>query len=167
MKHLVAKVGEELTGWQRVAEMLAGEDLDERTLLDTLEGQTELHEALLAVHEHMLDNEALADGISLQVEKMKARASRLKRTNETLRNVILMAMETAGIKTITGPLATLSVRDLPPAVTVTDEALIPSHFFVLQPPKLDKTALKTALGTEDVPGAVLGNGGVSPTIRRA
>lgn len=165
--HIVNKVGRELSGYQRLREQLEqGHDLDPATLLDTLEGETELHESLLVVYEEIMENISLLSGLDSTIEALQVRAGRLKKTNETLRNVILSAMDKAGLKTIKGPLATLTARKGKPAAIIDEESDIPSKFFTPQPPKLDKKAVKNALDEgEAIPGAHLSNGSISLTIR--
>ena len=51
----------------------ADPEIDETTLLDTLEGATNLHEALCEVVRSALDDEALADGLRLRLEAMRGR----------------------------------------------------------------------------------------------
>lgn len=165
--YVVSKVGRELSGYQRLRDELSkGYDLDPATLLDTLEGETELHESLLVVYEEMLENGSLLSGLESTIEALQTRAGRLKKTNETLRNVILSAMDKADLKTVKGPLATLTARKGKPAAIIDEESEIPSTYFEPQPPKLDKKAIKTALDNGDtIPGAHLSNGGISLTIR--
>lgn len=165
--HIVNKVGNELAGYQKLrAQLEQGYDVDPGTLLDTLEGETELHEALLVVSEEIQENTGLLAGLKHSIESLRARESRLKNTNESLRNVILSAMDRAGLDTVKGPLATITRRKTPAQAIIDAESDIPSHFFAPQPPKLDKKAVRNALEDgETVPGAHLSNGGISLTIR--
>lgn len=166
-KNIVAKVGRELSGYERIkAELQDNYDLDPQTLLDTLEGETNLNETLMAVAEHIQEIEALNVGLKYHIDALQERFSRQKKATETLRNVILSAMDRAEIKTIRGPLFTLTVRDTKPVAIVDDEVLVPAGFFVPQDPKLDKKALSEALNEGvEIPGAHLTNGGISLTVR--
>src|SRR5262249_27066447 len=92
---IITKVGEELAHYQRIKAALAGDDVDPVALLDTLEGETELHEALLAVADSIQEDEDMAAAIKVRLDALQARKSRLEATAETKRNIILMAMERA------------------------------------------------------------------------
>lgn len=157
---------DELAKYQKLRSLLVAEETDTQAILDTLEGETNLHEALLEVAESALDDEALAEAIRLRIEALQARKSRVEVTAEHKRGLIIMAMERAGLKQVKGPAATLSVRPLPGKVVVKDEALVPAIYFKPQDPKLDKAALTEALRDgQKVDGCELSNGGVSLTIR--
>jgi len=163
---MVKKIGDELANYQRIKASLASEDLDAQTLLDTLEGETELHEACLAVAESAQDDEDLARAISARIADLQARKSRLEAAAETKRNIILMAMERADLETVKGPLMTLSRRAVPPQLVVDQDSEIPTEFWRTGDPKLDRKALKDALEAGQViPGARLSNGGIGLTVR--
>jgi len=53
----------------------------------------------------------------------------------------------------------VSIQNNPPSVRVVNEELIPSHFMIPQPPKLDKkTILQKLKDGEKVPGVELAQG---------
>lgn len=161
----VRKVGAELNRAVEIKRALQEHD-DPKLILDMIEGETDLAEACLVVLEETMEDETLLEGVKATIELMQARKSRLERSIESRRGIILMAMEKAGIPTIKGALATLSVRETPSKTVITDEALIPAKFWKPSDPKLDKAALTEALkAKEEVPGASLSNGGVSLSIR--
>jgi hypothetical protein len=148
---------------------LEAEDLDPQTLLDTLEGETNLLEALAEVAESIAQDECFADALTTRISTIKERKSRLERSAETKRNLIIMAMEKAHLKSVKQPNATISVRATKPKLVVVDEALVPGKFFKSAEPILDRAALKAALEElppdGGIPGAELSNGGVTLTIR--
>lgn len=157
---------EELAKYQKLRALLVSEETDAQAILDTLEGETNLHEALIEVAESALDDETLAEAIGLRIAALQARKSRVEVTAEHKRGLIIMAMERAGLKQVKGPAATLSVKPLQGKAVIKDEALVPAKFFKPQDPKLDRAALTEALRNgESVDGAELSNGGVSLTIR--
>lgn len=163
---VIRKIGEELSRYQEIKARLAGDDVDPQALLDTLEGETELHEACLVVAESVQEHEDLAAALAIRIQDLTARKSRLEASADTLRNIILMAMERAGLDTIKGPLATLSKRTVAPSLVVEQDETIPARFFKAADPKLDSKALKAALDAgEVIPGARLSNGGIGLTIR--
>lgn len=161
----VHKIGAELNRAVEIKRALQEHD-DPKLILDMIEGETDLAEACCVVLEETLEDETLLAGVEATIKLMQERKSRLERSIENRRNIILMAMEKAGIPTIKGVLATLSVRPTSPKTIVKDEALIPAKFWKPSDPKLDKTALGAALKAgETVPGAELSNGGISLNIR--
>ena len=144
----------------------AGPEIDETTLLDTLEGATSLHEALGEVVRSALDDEAHADGLKRRLEEMRGRLERIETTSARKRQVALAVMEEAGIEKILEPDFTVSLRVSPPAAVITNEADIPEWFWIPQPAKLDRRRILDTLkaGTA-VMGAALANSRVSLSVR--
>lgn len=162
----VRKIGQELSRAVEIRRALADHADDPALILDTIEGETDLAEACCVVLEETMEDETLIAGIKSTIADLEARKSRIERSIETRRNIILMAMEKAQVQTIKSPLATLSVGRVAPKVIVTEEANIPARFWKPSDPTLDRKALKAALdGNEAVPGASLSNGGINLTIR--
>ena len=144
----------------------ADPEIDEPTLLDTLEGATNLHEAIGEVVRAALDEEALADGLKGRLETMRGRLERIETASAKKRQVALDAMEEAGIEKILEPDFTVSLRTAPPSVVVTDPELIPEFCWIPQPPKLDRKRVLEALkaGTA-ITGATLSNSRVCLAVR--
>jgi len=144
----------------------ADPDIDERTLFDSLDGATNLHEAIGAVIRSALDDEALAKALRARIEDMRQRLSRIEATAEAKREAALNAMERADMIRLTAPDFTASIRINPPSLLITSEAEIPQDFWVPQPPKLNKKGLLDAINSGwAVPGATLSNSKISLTIR--
>lgn len=142
-------------------------DIDAKFLLDTIEGETDLHDMLLEIDDSVAEYEAKADAIKIRIEAMQKRKARMERSADTLRTIIMSAMDRAGIQKIEGPVSTLSVKNKPRALIVTNESLIPSDYFEINP-KLDRKKLIADLKEEKkIEGAELDNGGISLQIRRA
>ena len=98
----------------------ADPEIDETTLLDTLEGATNLTEALGEVIRSALNDEAFAHGLKHRLEQMRERLSRIEATSEKKRQVALAVMEESGIEKILEPDFTASIRMSPPAVVITN-----------------------------------------------
>lgn len=144
----------------------ADPEIDETTLLDTLEGATNLHEALGEVIRSALDDEALADGLKLRLEAMRMRLERIETTSAKKREVALAVMEEAGIEKILEPDFTISMRVQPPGLLVTNEADIPEWFWIPQPAKLDRRKILDTLKTGiAVMGTELANSRVNLVVR--
>ena len=131
---------------------------DEETLLDTLEGITDLHEMIAAVIRSALVDEALQAGLRTRLEDMRQRLVRLEERGAKKRQLALEAMCEVGLKKLEQPDFTASARAGVPSLIIMSEELVPEPYWVPQPPKLDRQALLTDLkrGAE-IPGAQLGN----------
>ena len=142
------------------------QEIDEETLRDTLEGISSLPEALAAVVRSYLDDLMTAAALGLRIGDMQERLSRIEARVEKKRATITSVMEKADIKKLEQPDFTASLRAVPPGLVVSDEKLIPEDYWKPQPPKLDKRGLIAALNAgASVPGAGLGNGGTTLSVR--
>lgn len=141
---------------------------DPEAIRDTIEGETNLHDAIAAVMDAIRDDEASVLGLVAMIEKLKDRKTRIEERMDRRRTAIEQAMCIGELRSLELPDATLFLRNVAPAVEITDESRIPAQFWKPRDPTLDKSALKDALQNgSQIPGAVLGNGGISLTIRRA
>ena len=83
-----------------------------------------------------------------------------------MKTAIVTVMDRAGIKKITDPEFTLTLRPVSPGLELINEALILEEFWSPQPPRLNRRDLLITLKAGDaVPGAVLGNGGMTISVR--
>lgn len=143
---------------------------DEQALADTLDGVSDLDEAIAAVVRSLDDDEAMIAGIDVRVEELKERAGRFAHRVVKKREAIAQAMEAAALKKVVKPDFTLSLTAVKPKVLINDEALIPADYKVTpEPPapRPDKKLIAAALADGfTVPGASLSNGGVTITLRR-
>ncbi len=141
---------------------------DEDAVRDTIEGETNLREAIAIVLADIGEDEILVEGIGAMMKKLAERKGRIEYRIDRRRAAIERAMVVGEIQKLELPLATLSLRKVAPGLEITDEKMIPECYFVAQPPKLDKVALKDDLKAgKQLPGAILGNGSINLTIRRA
>lgn len=168
-KWLTKEAIEQSRNWALLrAELERLDDMDERTILDTLEGETNLIEAITQIDEFILDAEADALGAMAVIDRIKDRKDRAERRADKLRTIVTQVMDTAGLKTAKTPGGTYTIRDLPPSPVVEDESQIPAAYFKPADPKLDKKAINEAIKNgEAVPGVRMSNGSISLTIRRA
>lgn len=144
----------------------ADPEIDETTLLDTLEGATNLDEALGEVIRAALEEEAMAEGLRARIGDMRARLERFETASASKREVAQAVMEDAGIEKILEPDFTVSLRVSQPGVAVLNEAEIPEQYWIPQAPKLDRKGILDTLKTgEHVPGATFTNAKVSLAIR--
>jgi len=114
---------------------------DNETLLDTLEGITDLHEMIASVIRSALVDEALHAGLRLRLDEMRERLSRLELRASKKRQLALEAMTEVGLNKLEQPDFTASARAGFPALLVIAEDRIPKAFWLPQPPKLDRQAM--------------------------
>ena len=133
-------------------------DVDDQTIRDTLEGETDLHEMIAGVIRSALVDDALSTGLRGRVNDMKERLRRLEEREAKKRRLALEAMDEVGLNKLQQPDFTASTRLGSPSLVVTIEGDVPSSYWVPQPPKLDRQALLGELkrGT-DIPGVQLNN----------
>jgi hypothetical protein len=143
-----------------LAERLCDMDVDEHTMLDTLEGESGALEAKaisVAAVARTIDGTAAA--IKDAEASMCARRKALEARAASLRRYLLENMKHAGIERVECPEFVISVRSNPPAVEVFDERQLPAEFLRQPeppPPCADKAAISAALKAgKDVPGALL------------
>ena len=141
-------------------------DLDQETLLDTLEGASDLKEMLGAITRAYLDDRAFAAALKQRLDDMRIRLNRLETATSNKRELIAEVMGKAELRKVIEPDFTLSLRDVPRGLQVSDEAEIPAAYWLPQPAKLDRQAVLRDLRDDvPVPGATLNNGGQTISVR--
>lgn len=158
----------QITEYEYLKEHLKAEyrEIDEETLRDTLEGISSLPDVLAAMVRSYLGDLALAAALGIRIGDMQERLARIEARADKKRAEVAGAMERADFKKLSEPDFTVSLRATPRQLIVQDESQIPGAFWTPQPPKLDRRRLATALaGDASVPGACLGNGGMTISVR--
>jgi hypothetical protein len=131
---------------------------DEETVLDTLEGITDLHEMIAAVVRSALVDEAFVAGLRFRIDEMRERLSRLQERGTKKRQLVLEAMTEVGLTKLQQSDFTASVRPGSPALIIAAQDVIPKTYWIPQPPKLDRQAMLCELRRgHDIPGAELSN----------
>jgi hypothetical protein len=158
----------EISNYLILADQLKGlyQDIDDETLLDTLEGISDLPELIQGLIRSSLEDDVLISALKQRVEDMQARLSRLKDRFERKRELASWAMTNAEILKMQTADFTLSLRQGPPRLDVLDQEKVPAEYLVPQPPRLDRSALIGALKRGDViQGAVLVEGQMHVAVR--
>lgn len=166
---------------------------DPEFMRDMIEGETSLHEELCALTASVRDDEAMIDGISRLISIYQERRARIEKRLNLKRAMIALGMSEGDLKKLETPAGTVTRKAIPPACIITEEADIPTRFWTLSAPRLDKKALSEALklraaalqsvakiedpeeraaaqrraeeANPSIPGATLSNGGETIQIR--
>jgi Siphovirus Gp157 len=117
-----------------------------------------LHEILTTVIRAALFDQALAHGLEGRIGEMEARRDRLRDRATKRRQIAKDAMVELDLKKLTAPDFTASIRPGTPALTVIDEAAVPSIYWEPREPRLDRQGLANDLkrGAE-IAGVALSN----------
>lgn len=145
-----------------LADKLHDTDLDEQTIIDTLEAESgdlvEKGKNVAAVFRNL---ESDAKQIKEAEQQLAERRKAIEKRAESLKHYLKTNMEIAGIPKIDCPWFVVSVAQNPESVTIDDESLIPRDYFKEIPAtyQLDKALVKSAIKDGyDVPGARLTRG---------
>lgn len=139
---------------------------DERAYVDTLEGETDLFEWVRRLLDRIEDDEGNAVKLAEQIAARELRKSKAVGRISTNRKAIQALLECAKLDKLVLPEATLSVRDVPPKIVVTDDAAVPDDLCRIKRTP-DMAAIKAEVEAgRSVSGVALGNGGTTLTIRR-
>lgn len=146
---------------------LLADDIDDVVIRDSIEGETNLHEAIERAALVVLSSRSNVAALKEMIAALTKRRDRYAQREDLLRTAILSAMEIGMIKEkIELPFATISSAVKPRALEIIDEAIIPSDYWKPSDPKLDKKAVIDVLkGGKQIPGITLDNGGTRLVIR--
>lgn len=137
------------------------DDVDLRA--DMLEGSTSLNEIMERILDEEREADALIEAVKERIEKLSVRRAMYRLKQTSLRDVMMGILQRADLKKVTLPEATISRTRVGRAVQITDEDAIPDAYCRIKR-EPSKTLIKEALlDGEEVPGAILDNGG--ETIR--
>ena len=162
---------------------------DEDLMVDVIEGETSLMEAIEKLLGQIRDCDVTIEGCKAVKASLSDRQVRAEKTKATTRALIEQAMSIAELDKLPTPTATISLAKGQRKVVINDESEIPSRFWVTPDPVLDAKALAAALKERDkaiaaladlegdekaaaiaalpaeIPGAELTNGAPTLTIR--
>lgn len=143
---------------------------DAELVADSIEGETNLNEAIEAALAEIDECDVIEFGLSEKIKAFDTRRKQASDRRDRLRALIEQAMVSVDQASMKLTTATLSLTKRAPQLVVTSEADIPASFWIEQErpaPKLDKKALAEALRAKnEIPGATLDNGSLSLTVRR-
>ncbi len=141
-------------------------DADEETLMDTLEGMTNLTDSLAELLRSSQEDQSLASALRGRMSDMQERCGRFEERARKKRELVCTVMEEAELKKLTEPDFTVSLRPARAPLMIIDEEAIPGVYWKTQPAKLDRMGLISALSNGgDIAGAVLGNPPLTISVR--
>ncbi len=149
--------------YRELAALEASDELAPEVIADTLEGIVgDFETKSVAIAKFILSLEAKAEGIDAAAEAMAARAARLAKRAESIRQYLLLQFQTVDFKKIETDELIVSRRNNPPAVRITDESVVPEEFWVqpeTPPKRIDKDAIKLAIKSgKSIHGCYLDSG---------
>jgi len=133
------------------------DDLDQQTLLDTLDSIKESFEDKAENTAKLIRSwEAEVNIIKEEEKRLAERRKAAENRIQSLKMYLQIQMEIAGVESIKRPLISVSIRNNPPKVRIIDELSIPTDYLVFARPTISKTEIAKALKNgEEVPGAEL------------
>lgn len=131
-----------------------GLDDDDQTLADTLEGESDFVKLCGFALREAKAREAMAEGLSALIDKMRERKARLEHSAKQTRAVVAEAMLNAGEKKLALPDMTVSVRMDKPRLII-DESALPDRYKLPQIKMVpNKEAIQADVDRGDVPEGV-------------
>lgn len=130
---------------EQVIAILGEENADAITLKDAIEGETNLLEMIDAVVLQIGEDEARVEGIKKLQGTLSGRSKRLDDRTDALRAMLTNALDMLGEKKLERPIATVTLKSTPPKLNIIDEPAIPSAYWKVPEPVLDRTGVKDAL----------------------
>jgi Siphovirus Gp157 len=148
------------TNYRSICDRIRTQDpqTDEQTLVDTVEGLTDLNEIVTAIIRAALSDEALVLGLKCRISDMQGRLDRLQDRAAKRRQIARDVMIELDLKKLNAPDFTASIREGIPSLMVIDEEAVPSIYWQPSEPRLNRQELAYELkqGAE-IAGVALSN----------
>jgi hypothetical protein len=148
----------ELVGQYKALQALEeSDDLPPEVIADTLEGiEGDIETKCANIAKFVLSLKANREAIEEASKAMALRASRIEKTENSIKHYMLLMLQMTNIKSIKTPEITVRRQNSPPSVVISDGVEVPEEFMFqpLAPPAYpDKKALKEALQSgREIPG---------------
>lgn len=141
-------------------------DGDEQAVVDAIEGETNLHDAIAAAVDRIAAIQTMTDVLKAREEGMAMRRHRLGEQAQKIKRAIVTAMEALEQRKIELPTATIYTSQGRRSAVIVDETKLPEWALIPQPPKVDKTKLtKALLDGQQIDGAHLSNTSTTLNIK--
>lgn len=142
---------------------LLGEDYDDDTFLDTLDGETDAMDMLGHLICQRVEDQEMAKAMKEVAATYTARAKRFEARADACKTGIGKLLDAMDMAKVAHPLGTVSRTKARVSLTITDPDAIPSQLCKRVP---DNAAVKAQLEAgETVPGAELTTGAPGLTVR--
>lgn len=140
---------------------------DLEALADTVEGETDVSNALYRILLSAEENRMFATAIKSRIEDLRVRMERFVTAEERKRAIVQSAMEQCNIRKIDRPEFSARLGPSPPKVIITEETALPEEYLrtTVEPNKSKIGAMLKTGAT--IPGAVLSNPSMHLTIKRS
>lgn len=139
---------------------------DEALREDMISGETDLDKVVERALDHMAEADMMVSAIKERCSVQQERQQRYQNRSDAMRSLIKDLMETANLRSLPLPEATVSLANGRQTVVITSVDELPQGYVAYEP-KPDKKAIGDALKAgEDIPGAMLQTGDTSLTVRR-
>jgi Siphovirus Gp157 len=160
-------IHEQISIANAIREQLASMQIEDEGLIhDTIDGECDIFQCIDWLLNKLADDDCSLDALDVHISKLKARKERVETRKERWRELLLMAAQATGEKSIKRPCGTVSVSNKAIGIASIDEALVPNDYFTVETiRKLDRAKLKAAAIEHGVAGCVLDNGGVTLRVR--
>lgn len=152
---ILLKLYELTQSYNQVLDM--ADDLDQQTLLDTLESiQDSIEEKVENTAKLAKTFEAYAKAIKEEEDRLSSRRKSLENKVASIKTYLQEQLEVAGLKNVKRPTITVAIQNNPASVNVIDETLIPTEYLVPQPSKVSKKDILAVLKNgQAIPGVEL------------
>lgn len=121
------------------------QDLDEETLMDTLEGLSDLDDIIAGAIRSAIHDETLASSLKIRLHDLKVRLGRLQARAKAKRAACAAAMVRAELRSITKDDVTISLRKPADELEIFNPDRVPPEYWTTSAPVLSKRALSEAL----------------------
>lgn len=137
---------------------------DEKLMLDSIEGMTGAFEVIDVLVTASVWADTLAQAARHQAEQMAARAARIERRRDSLRNIILVALQALELPRVERASYTVSVRQHQPELVINEAALPDTYWRTTR--TVDRALVRRHLATGiEVEGAQFGNASQGIMVR--
>lgn len=138
---------------------------DELLRADMIEGATSAHDFLRIVEQRRQEATSMAGAIASNIAELGLRQERFERRERAMRQLMFKVMETADLKKIELPEATITMRAGSPQVVIIDHRLLPDDLVRVKREPDKQEIRKRLMEGEALNGAYLSNGFPSVSIR--
>jgi len=119
-------------------------ELDEETLVDTIDGEAGALDAVASLIRQAREDEAMGDALDTMIADMRARKERLADRAASRRRYATSLMQAVGVRKMERPDFVASIRQSPPRVEIPDDQAVPDAF-KLMTWRVDKAGIREAL----------------------